>query len=149
MVVGGWEQSELGENRADVRLHSLRGEEEPFADRALFSPPSEQACDDLGINRRAATPYAVNGVYEIRHVRNPVLEQVTDRLRRLLGELRRVPRLDVLREYEHAHFGVFSRRIRCAAGSPSFVPVGGIRMSVTTTFGGSRPTSSSGAPLKY
>jgi hypothetical protein len=77
-------------------------------DRALFSPPSEHACDDLGINRRAATPYAVNGVYEVRHVRNPVLEPLIDRLRRLLEELRRVPRLDVLREYEHAHFGVFS-----------------------------------------
>jgi len=50
----------------------------------------------------------VNGVYEVRHVRNPVLEPLIDRLRRLLEELRRVPRLDVLREYEHAHFGVFS-----------------------------------------
>jgi hypothetical protein len=42
---------------------------------------------------------------QIRHVRKPVLEQVTDRLRRLLEELHRVPRLDALREYEHAHFG--------------------------------------------
>jgi hypothetical protein len=69
---------------------------------------------DLGINRRAATPYAVNGVYKSVTSENPVLEQVTDRLRRLLEELHRVPRLDVLREYEHAHFGVFSTYpLRC------------------------------------
>jgi hypothetical protein len=69
---------------------------------------------DLGINRRAATPYAVNGVYKSVTSENPVLEQVTDRLRRLLEELHRVPRLDALREYEHAHFGVFSTcPLRC------------------------------------
>ncbi len=70
--------------------------------RVVAAAAAHQLRDDRRIERRAALGDAAHGGGELVDVRDAVLEQVAHALGRVLQQLERVGRLDVLREDEHA-----------------------------------------------
>src|SRR3954453_3562301 len=125
MVCPGRGQVQLREDARDVLLHGPLGDDERLGDavvgtalrhmtedlslaraecRKRVLPPTapDEACDDFGIECRAAFPDPTHAVNEALDVRDAVLEQVADALRVVGQQLERVGLLDVLREHEHA-----------------------------------------------
>ena len=123
VVVLGGRQPELDEDVRDVLLDRALGDDQRLGDRgvraALGHQPehlalargelveravvarAEQLGDGLGVERRAALGDAADGVDELAHVGDAVLEQVADAAAPVGEQLGGVGPLDVLREHEH------------------------------------------------
>ena len=103
-----------------------------------------QGLDHPRVDDRPAGRHLADGGEQLVDVADPLLQQVGPPARALVEEREGVGRLGVLAEHDDADVGRSSRSV-AATWMPSSVPVGGMRMSVTTTSGASRPRSARAA----
>ena len=113
------------------------------AEKSVRRDPSRRRARPQSSGRHGATVCdGLNGGEELLAVSQALLEQVSAAVRARLEQGQRVARLGVLAEHHHANARVGSRR-SAATRIPSSLWDGGMRMSVTTTSGGSASIASS------
>jgi PAS domain S-box-containing protein len=134
VVLGGGE-AELLEDRLHVALDGARAQEELVRDRPVRAALGDQrkhvalalgelveggatvttdkALHDVWVERRSATGDALDGADELRHVADPVFEQIADSGGVVTDELEHVGGLEVLGEDEHCDSGVGAPDLRC------------------------------------
>ncbi len=102
----------------------------------------DEDVDDPRVDHGATVCDGLNGVEELLAVSHALLEQVSAAVRARLEQGQRVARLGVLAEHHHANARVGLSQER-SSRIPSSLWDGGMRMSVTTTSGGSASIASS------
>src|SRR4051794_5729103 len=135
-------QAELAEDVRDVFLDGALGHDEARGDRvvrpplghqpehfalargelvehAVLAAAAEELGDRLGVHRRAALRHAPDGVDELAHVGDAVLEQVADAAAAIREQLGRERPLDVLRQDEPRQAG--HPRARLQRGADALV----------------------------
>ena len=103
----------------------------------------DERLDDLRIHHRAAVGDCSDRRDELLEIRHPLLQEVRTACGPALEQRQRVARLGVLAEHDDADLRLRLAQAARPPGCLRRLPVGGIRMSVTTTSGSSASTAAS------
>ena len=126
-----------------ARISRSRGVRRATGDSAPRARPATSASTTLGSITDPPSATSRMAPTQLVEVGHPLLQQVGPPLGAVLEEREGVGRLGVLAEHHHARAGDGCARISAAARMPSSVPVGGMRMSVSTTSGWCSATAAS------